>query len=365
MLIDTTATLPISPQALRLRSMDRGTPPSRGRVAVAAFAAAALLAACSGTPPAGSVGPVDTGSASASPTGPATAATPSLEPVASPTPALARAGRIAFAQIVPSVEHFDVFTIRPDGTDERKLVHGKHTLPRWSPDGTKVAMSSYWFGNYESTVNADGSNFVEYRNPDPTLTLECTAWSADSKRLACEGFDPKKGSRSGIYTVDAATGQDLRRLTSSPDGVREIPGSYSPDGSQIVYVRATYTVLSLGQLWVANADGSNPHKISDTLVGYRVAWSPDGGTIAADDAKGHLILFDLHHLGEQPVQISIPNAQASVPRWSPDGTRLVFLLDRGPAGSDIYTVAIDGSELTRVTTNAVNDGAPDWGPEIP
>jgi Tol biopolymer transport system component len=184
-------------------------------------------------------------------------------------------------------------------------------------------------------------------------------------RLACDGFDTKKPARNGIYTVDASTGQDLKRLTVSPDRAREIPGSYSPDGTQLVYVRATYTVLSLGQLWVVNADGSGAHKLSDTLVGYRVAWSPDGGSIVADDAKGHLILFDLQHLGEQPVQISIPNAKASVPRWSPDGTHLVFLLDRGAAGSDIYTVALDGSELTRVTSNAVNDGAPDWGPATP
>jgi Tol biopolymer transport system component len=349
--------------------MDRGSAASRrsprGRIAAVGVVMAALLSACSGPPPAAS-GPVDTAAASASPSGSsAPIGSPSAAPVVSPTATLARAGRIAFAQIVPSVEHFDVFTILPDGTDEQKLVHGKHTLPRWSPDGTKVAMSSYWFGNYESTVNADSSSFVEYQNPDPTLTLECTTWSADGKRLACDGFDPKKPARNGIYTVDATTGQDLQRLTTSPDGAREIPGSYSPDGTQIVYVRATYTVLSLGQLWVVNADGSGAHKISDTLVGYRVAWSPDGDSIVADDAKGHLILFDLHHLGEQPVQISIPNAKASVPRWSPDGTRLVFLLDRGAAGSDIYTVALDGSELTRVTTNAVNDGAPDWGPATP
>src|SRR4051812_14278717 len=206
--------------------MDRGTNRSRGRLAAAVVMAAALLAACTGNNPPGPAGSADTG-ASASPgdTG-GPLASPSAIPLASPTFTLARAGRIAFAQIVPSVEHFDVFTIRPDGSDEQKLVHGKHTLPRWSPDGTKIAMSSYWNGNYESTVNADGSSFVEYPNPDPTLTLQCSAWSGDSRRLACAGSDASKPKRAGIYTVDATTGQDVQRLTTSPDGAREIPGSY-------------------------------------------------------------------------------------------------------------------------------------------
>jgi Tol biopolymer transport system component len=285
-------------------------------------------------------------------------ASPSGEP--SPTPLPPLSGRIAFASIVESVQHFDVFTIKPDGTDEVKLVHGKHTLPRWSPDGSKVAMSSYWYGNFESTVNADGSNFVEYKNPDPTLTLECTAWSADATRLACEGWNPKKKGFEGVYTVSATTGQDLKRLTISHDGAHEVPGSYSPDGTQIAYVRTTYTVLHLGELWVCDADGSNARKITDTLVDYRVAWSPDGTRIVADDNKD-LIVFNIQHLADAPIRISIPGAFPTAPRWAPDGSRVVFLLTHKVGGSDIYTMDLDGLDLQRVTTNGVMDGAPDWG----
>lgn len=278
----------------------------------------------------------------------------------SPTPLPPLSGRIAYASIVESVQHFDVFTIRADGTDEVKLVHGKHTLPRWSPDGSKVAMSSYWFGNFESTVNADGSGFVEYRTPDPSLRIECTTWSADATRLACEGWNPLKKGFEGIYTVSSTTGQDLRRLTSSTDGAHEIPGSYSPDGTQIAFVRATYTILHLGELWICDADGSNARKVTDTLVDYRVAWSPDGTRIAADDNKD-IVVFDLTNLGATPLRISIPNAVPTAPRWAPDGSRLVFLLTHKVGGSDIYTMDLNGLDLQRVTTNQVMDGAPDWG----
>jgi len=319
-----------------------------------AFLVAIALVGCNTPAPAATV--------AASPTDDLTTPAPRPTPTeaASPTPLPPLSGRIAYASIVESVQHFDVFTIKPDGTDEIKLVHGKHTLPRWSPDGSKIAMSSFWLGNFESVVNADGTGFKEFKSPNPSLELECTTWSADATRLACEGLNPSKRGFEGVYTVSATTGQDLKRLTTSIGGAHDVPGSYSPDGTQIAFVRTTYTVLHLGELWICNADGSNARKVADTLVDYRVAWSPDGTRIAADDNKD-IVVFDLANLGGQPLRISIPNAFPTAPRWAPDGSRLVFLLTHKTGGSDIYTMDLDGLDLQRVTTNGVMDGAPDWG----
>jgi TolB protein len=52
---------------------------------------------------------------------------------------------------------------------------------------------------------------------------------------------------------------------------------------------------------------------------------------------------------------------------SPDGTRIVFTSDRdrpgrrrlGP-GFEVYTMALDGTGLTRVTNNRTPDLFPDW-----
>lgn len=319
-----------------------------------AFVVAIALVGCNNGAPAPTPGPTPTESAST----PRPTVAASI--TASPTPIPPASGLITYASIVESVQHYDVFTIRPDGTGERALVVGKHVLPRWSPDGSRIAMSSFWFGAYESVADPDGSNFVEFQPPDPSLKLECSAWSPDGKRLACEGWNPSKRGFEGVYTVSSTTGQDLKRITTSTGGFHDVPGSYSPDGSQIVFVRTTYAVLQLGELWVVNADGSNPHKLADTLVDYRVAWSPDGKRIAADD-NHDILVFDVEHLADRPLKISIPNAVPRAPRWAPDGSRLVFEMTRA-GKSDIYTIDLDALNLQQVTDNGVQDGAPDWGP---
>jgi TolB protein len=49
------------------------------------------------------------------------------------------------------------------------------------------------------------------------------------------------------------------------------------------------------------------------------------------------------------------------PRWSPDGTMLVFGLQTNGQG-DIYTVHADGSDLRQITnTPMIDERWPDWG----
>jgi Tol biopolymer transport system component len=52
---------------------------------------------------------------------------------------------------------------------------------------------------------------------------------------------------------------------------------------------------------------------------------------------------------------------------SPDGTRIVFTSDRDRRGRErlnpgfeLYTIAVDGSDIVRVTNNRQLDFFPDW-----
>jgi Tol biopolymer transport system component len=54
------------------------------------------------------------------------------------------------------------------------------------------------------------------------------------------------------------------------------------------------------------------------------------------------------------------------PRWSPDGTRIIFGLftetSPGTEQEGIFTAKADGTDLRQVTDAPINDEDADWGP---
>ena len=69
--------------------------------------------------------------------------------------------------------------------------------------------------------------------------------------------------------------------------------------------------------------------------------------------------------GRDRVLVRFDGADASVPEWSLDGTRLLFTQypnPNGPPGA-IYTIKPDGSELTRVPFDPGPYGPPAWEPD--
>jgi Tol biopolymer transport system component len=263
-----------------------------------------------------------------------------------------------------------VVTANPDGSAEQALNIGPGCCADWSPDGSKLAIAADSGDGRIGTaiVNADGSDRRVLPIPVPGLHLPCFPWSPDATRLACEGWDDNDPAARGIYTVRMSDGGDLVRLTYGGD----VPGDYSPDGSQIAFVRGHPRRETTSAIFVVNTDGTGVRQVTPWgRAGCCTAsWSPDGRWILFDarGQRGHA-LFTVHPdgTGLRRIPLRLPGwYDAFEPAWSPDGTKIAFSMYLPSLGyDDIYTVNAGGTGLIQVTNTPEHEGQVDWGPHPP
>ena len=88
--------------------------------------------------------------------------------------------------------------------------------------------------------------------------------------------------------------------------------------------------------------------------------SPDGTTIVFDHLGN---LFTIPITGGDATQLTSGMAFDAQPRFSPDGSRIVFTSDRS-GGQNVWVMSMDGSDTIQVTEGASNrTESPDWSPD--
>ena len=160
----------------------------------------------------------------------------------------------------------------PDGGNRLVLTEGARA-PRWSPDGSLVAVESlrgaYGFGENVGVVPSNGGPpRAEFRGRSP-------AWSPDGERI---GFLRPAGPTGAVPSPHAP----IQLVVSSPDGSNERVLAtesirnfdWSPNGKRVAYDVANQVESSI---YVVELDGGATKRI---LSGWSPAWSPDGRWIA-------------------------------------------------------------------------------------
>ena len=145
---------------------------------------------------------------------------------------------------------------------------------------------------------------------------------------------------------------------------------WSPDGKRLAFIKIpdTQTPFTVGELWVMNADGSNPLRLAeaDAGHGYAANWSPDGTRLAfvvrsnpddpaADTSEGALLsniaVVDLEHRTVTQVT-RFTRGRAETPVWSPDGNTLAFDFVLN-GRMDVQIVDLASGEATPLLTEPV------------
>ncbi len=188
--------------------------------------------------------------------------------------------------------------------------------------------------------------------------------------------------REVVYSADAGAvrhlfrtssdGSGARRLTSGPHD--DIQPAVSPDGTSVVFVRARERGVRLepadvfgqyggGDLWALDLASGRETRLLDEA--FNPAFSRDGRRIAVDASwAGPRRIWVVDPRGRNPVQVTTDSSEAVAhlrPRWSPDGTRIVFQ-NQERTKLDLRVVTLAGGALSWLTDDLFQDINPVWAP---
>jgi eukaryotic-like serine/threonine-protein kinase len=182
--------------------------------------------------------------------------------------------------------------------------------------------------------------------------------SPDGKSLL---YASKASGNWDIYfrRLEAGEAVDLTRGSSDD----ETQPAFAPDGKQFVF----RSERQGGGLFVMRTDGTGLHRVTD--AGFNPSWSPDGRQLVyaeesitrPEDRSGNLSHLWAVELATGRKRM-ITKDDAVQPQWSPNGRYIAYWAIDLDGDRDLWTIAADGGQPTRVIRDHFLDWNPVWSP---
>lgn len=251
--------------------------------------------------------------------------------------------------------HKEIWVMDPDGSNQRQISHFNSLSiePAVSPDGAKIAFTSYARGNPAIFILATDTgrrlpfyNQVASMNATPDFT-------PDGKQLV---YASTASGWAQIYVANL-DGSNLRRISSTR--ALEVEPKVNPKtGTDMVFVSGR---SGPQQIYRMNMDGADVQRLSNGEgEASNPSWNPDGQHIAFSwtrgFATGNFNVFVMDVASRNYVQLTHDAGRNENPTWAPDGRHLAFMSTR-TRSEQIWTMLADGSQIKQLTTAGKN-----WSP---
>ena len=228
-------------------------------------------------------------------------------------------------------------------------------LPAFSPDGSRIAYTSYMRDNPDLYVASAGGGRPKRISKRYGMNTGAT-WSPDGSKIA---LTLSKDGNPEIYVISSSSGKIIKRLTKN----RHIDTSpnWSPDGKEIAFVSDRQ---GSPQVYVVKAGGGTPKKVSKNgSYNTTPQWSPVSGQrklvyTTSDGGAFDIVVLDLD--GGKMTRITQKEGNNEEPSFAPNGRAVAFASSR-KSGSGIYIANADGTGDAKLVYRGSATSV-DWGP---